>query len=248
MSYVYINVSVQLSDVCKKDTMKTKLTIILFLLALINSHSQTRDFDANRVIGVFSQQLFYRLTIVEFKNDLIFDYHIMSERAHRQTSGTYELSGDTIILNSYSKDSDFDFNNKKWIIKNRNQIVISDSLNDKKARWAILERNKDLDSIPSHRSDLALKVDSIKICELSWIGDTVDYDAELKLIIHEPAPSKEPIVIIDKRPLKYDFFLDYYEMKDIESIKIENSDKYVDVYGSRAENGVIFVSTKKPKR
>ena len=150
---------------------------------VIPDNNKTKPVDSDKSIsGVFTQQMFYRFIIVEFKNDRTFNYHIMSERAHRQTSGKYVINGETIILNSYQADSDFDFVNKKWILLNKKQIVTSGNLNDIKENWSILERNKHFDSIPTHRSDLALKVDSIKIHELDWTRDTSNYDSELKLL------------------------------------------------------------------
>ena len=185
--------------------MRLKTIIIITFLTAIHLDSNAQEQMNNRVIGIFSQQIFYRFTIVEFKSDLTFDYHIMSERAHRQTSGKYSISGDTITLNSYSKDTDFDFQNKKWIILSRKQIIISDNLNDRKENWSILERDNHFDSIPKYRSDFSLKIDSIKINELSWIKDTTNYDSELKVIIREPLYPKEPIVIINGEPVKYNF-------------------------------------------
>ncbi len=211
-----------------------------------NTEIEPVDSDIS-ISGVFTQQLFYRFTIVEFKNNRTFNYHIMSERAHHQTSGKYEINGETIILNSHQANSDFDFANKKWILLNKKQIVISRDLNDKKENWSILERNKHFDSIPSHRSDLALKIDSIKINKLSWIKDTTNYESELKVIIREPLPPKEPIVIIDGIPNKYNFMLDYYTMKEIESIEVLTKENLTvpGVYGNPNEYGMILIKTKK---
>jgi hypothetical protein len=223
----------------------------MFLLS-IHLETNAQDRIDNRVIGVFSQQIFYRFTIVEFKRDMTFNYHIMSERAHRQTSGNYRICGDTIILNSYSKNSYFDFNNQKWIILSRKQIVISNNLNDRKENWSILKRNTNFDSIPKHRSDFALKIDSIKIKELAWIKDTANYDSELKLIIHEPLAPKEPLAILDGENVKYDFLLNYYTMDDIDSIMTMTGEKLVEkgFHGERSKYGLVIVKSKKrkPKR
>ncbi len=202
------------------------------------------------ISGVFTQRLFYRFIIVEFKKDLTFNYHVMSERAHRQTSGKYSINEDTIVLNSYSVNTDFDFVNKKWILLNKKQIVTSRNLKDKKKYWSILKRNKHLDSIPTHRSDLALKVDSIKINELSWVKDTTNYDSELKVTIHEPLPSNEPIVIIDGIPVKYNFLLDYYTLSDVDSLFFTTDDKLINsgIYGKRANSGVISITTNNKNR
>ena len=204
------------------------------------------------ISGVFTQQLFYRFIIVELKNDKTFNYHIMSERAHRQTSGKYSISGDTITLNSYSKDTDFDFHNKKWIMLSRKQILISDNLKHRKENWSILERDKKFDSIPKQRSDFALKIDSIKINELSWIKDTTNYDSELKLIIREPSAPKEPLVILDGVPVKYDFLLNYYTLDNIDSIMTMTGEKLLEAgfHNGQSEYGLIIVNTKrrKPKR
>lgn len=209
--------------------------------------------ESDKVItGVFTQHLFYRFIIVEFKNDKTFNYHIMSERAHRHTSGKYSIIGDTITLNSYSKDTDFDFHNKKWIMLSRKQILTSDNLNDRKENWSILERDKKFDSIPKQHSDFALKVDSIKINELSWIKDTTSYDSELKLIIHEPSAPKEPLVIMDGEPVKYDFLLNYYKMDNIDSIMTMTGEKLIETgfHGERSKYGLVIVKTikRKPKR
>ena len=115
--YIRLQVSVQFMK--KRTTltnMRLKTIFILAVLTLILDSNAQERID-KRVIGIFSQQIFYRFTIVEFKNDMTFNYHIMSERAHRQTSGKYSINGDTITLDSFSKDSDFDFHNKKWKIK-----------------------------------------------------------------------------------------------------------------------------------
>jgi hypothetical protein len=232
--------------------MRLKTIIIFAFLTTIFLDSNSQDKIDNRVIGIFSQQIFYRFKIVEFKRDMTFDYHIMSERAHRQTSGKYSICGDTIILNSYSNNTDFDFQNKKWIILTRKQIIISDNLNDRKENWSILERDKKIDSIPKQHSDFALKVDSIKINELSWIKDTTNYDSELKLIIHEPSAPKEPLVIMDGEPVKYDFLLDYYKMDNIDSIMTMTGEKLIETgfHGERSKYGLVIVKTikRKPKR
>lgn len=213
----------------------------------LHLYSKAKELTDNRVIGIFSQQLFYRFTIVEFKSDLVFNYHIMSERAHRQTSGNYKVSGDTIILDSYSNDNEFDFQNIKWLILSRKQIVMSNNFNDKKENWAILERDKHIDSIPKQRSDLALKIDSIKINKLSWIKDTTNYDSELKVIIHEPSSPKEPLVIMDGEPNKYDFLLNYYTLADIDSITFMPGDKLIEsgFHGERSRYGLVIVKKKK---
>ena len=225
--------------------MKLKTIIILAILTIFHLDSNAQGKIDKRVIGVFSQQMFYRFMIVEFKRDMTFDYHIMSERAHRRTSGKFSINGDTITLDSYSKNTDF--KNKKWIMLSRKQILTSGNLNDSKDNWSILERDKKFDSIPKQRSDFALKIDSIKINELSWIKDTTNYDSELKLIIREPSAPKEPLVILDGLPVKYDFMLNYYTMKEIESIEVLTKEDLdvPGVYGKPAEYGIILVKTKK---
>ena len=232
--------------------MRLKAIILLTFLTAIHLDSNAQERIDNKVIGIFSQQILYRFTIVEFKSNMTFDYHIMSERAHRQTSGKYSMSGDTITLNSYTKENEFDFQNKKWIILSRKQIIISDNLNDRKENWSILDRDKHFDSIPKQKSDLALKIDSIKINELSWIQDTINYDSELKLIIREPLPPKEPVVIINGEPAKYNFLLNYYTLADIDSLTFMPGDKLINsgIHGGQAMNGMIIVNTKnkKPKR
>jgi len=225
--------------------MKPKSIILLILFLALHSNSKSQVLDDNRAIGIFTQQLSYRFTIIEFKSNLTFNYHIMSERTNRQTSGKYKMNGDTIILNSYSTNTDFDFKNKKWIMLSRRQIVLSNNKDDKKELCYKLKKSKHFDSIPEHRSSLSLKVDSMKINELSWRKDTTNYDLELKLIIHEPESSKEPLIVIDSKPIKYDFFLNFYDLKDIESIKAIKGDKYLNLYGSRATSGVILIETKK---
>ncbi len=227
--------------------MRFKIEILL-IIALYNLNLNAQSATKNRVTGIFTQQLFYRFTIVEFNDDMTFKYHIMSERAHRQTTGEYDINGDTIVLNSYSTDTYFDFINEKWLICSRNKIIKTNSFNNKKERWAILIRNKQYDSIPTQQSNFAIKIDSLKLKELSWIDDTTNYDVELKLIIHEPGPSNEPITVIDNIPIKYDFFLNYYDLVDIESINVIKGDKYSNVYGWRASQGILFVKTRKPKR
>ncbi len=215
---------------------------------MIPDQLEVKPIDSDKSIsGVFTQQIFYRFIIVEFKSDMTFNYHIMSERAHRQTSGKYEINGKTIILNSYSSNSDFDFVNKKWILLNKKQIVTSGNLNNKKESWSNLEKNKHFDSIPTRRSDLALKIDSIKINELSWIKDTTNYDSELKVIIRDPLPPKEPLVIIDGIPLKYNFLLDYYVLSDIDSLTFMTGEKLVNsgFDGRQAMNGIILITTNK---
>ena len=217
---------------------------------ILDSNGQERI--DKRVIGIFSQQIFYRFTIVEFKKDMTFDYHVMSERAHRQTSGKYSISGDTLILDSYTKDNDFDFQNKKWIILSRKQIITSDNFNDRRENWSTLERDKNFDSIPKQRSDLALKIDSVKIKKLSWIQDSTNYDSELKLIIHEPSAPKEPLVIMDGKPVKYDFMLNYYTMDNIDSIMTMTGEKLIETGfdGERSKYGLVIINTRKikPKR
>ena len=227
--------------------MRIKTIIIFTFLTVIHLDSNAQERIDKRVIGIFTQQIFYRFTIVEFKNDMTFKYHIMSERAHRQTSGKYSISGDTITLNSYSKDSEFDFQNKKWIILSRKQIIISDNLNDKKVNWSLLKRDKHFDSIPKQQSDLALKIDSIKINELSWIKDTTNYDSELKVIIHEPSTPKEPLVIMDGVLNKYDFLLNYHTLADIDSITFMSGDKLIEsgFHGERSRYGLVIVNMKK---
>lgn len=201
------------------------------------------------ISGVYTQQLFYRFIIIEFKNDNTFNYHIMSERAHRQTFGNYTIKGDTIILNSYSKDTDFDFHNEKWIIISRKQILLSDNIKHRKESWAILDRDNKFDSIPKQRSDFALKVDSIKVKELSWIKDTVNYDSELKLVIHEPSSPKEPLVLLDGIPVKYDFLLNYYTLDNIDSIMTITGEKLLKIgfNSERSKYGLVIVKTTKSK-
>jgi hypothetical protein len=232
--------------------MRLRTIIISAFLTVIFLDSNSQDKIDNRVIGIFSQQMFYRFTIVEFKRDMTFDYHIMSRRAHRHTSGEYSICGDTIILNSYSKNTDFDFQSKKWIILSRKQIVTNENLNDRKENWSIFERDKRFDSIPKQRSDLALKLESIKINELSWIKDTTNYDSELKLVIHEPSDPKEPLVILDGEPVEYDFLLNYYTMDNIDSIMTMTGEKLIEAgfHGERSKYGLVIVKTikRKPKR
>lgn len=215
---------------------------------IIPDKIEIKSIDTDKSIsGIYTQQMFYRFIIVEFKSDMSFNYHIMSERAHRQTSGKYRINGETIILNSYQADSDFDFINKKWNLLNKKRIITSDNLKDKKEIWSILEETKHFDSIPIQRSDLALKIDSIKINELSWTKDTTNYDSELKVIIHESLAPKEPIVIIDGIPNKYDFLLNYYTMEDIESIEVLTKEDLIvpGVYGNPNEYGMILIKTRK---
>jgi hypothetical protein len=227
--------------------MRLKTIIILAILTIFHLDSNAQGKIDKRVIGVFSQQMFYRFMIVEFKRDMTFDYHIMSERAHRRTSGKFSINGDTITLDSYSKNTDFDFQNKKWIMLSRKQILTSGNLNDCKENWSILERDKKFDSIPKQRSDFALKIDSIKINKLSWIKDSTNYDSELKLIIREPSAPKEPLVILDGLPVKYVFMLNYYTMKEIESIEVLTKEDLTvqGLYGNPVEYGMILVKTKK---
>jgi len=231
--------------------MRLKIVFILAIMTIILDSNGQERID-KRVIGIFSQQIFYRFTIVEFKKDMTFDYHVMSERAHRQTSGKYSISGDTLILDSYTKDNDFDFQNKKWIILSRKQIITSDNFNDRRENWSTLERDKNFDSIPKQRSDLALKIDSVKIKKLSWIQDSTNYDSELKLIIHEPSAPKEPLVIMDGKPVKYDFMLNYYTMDNIDSIMTMTGEKLIETGfdGERSKYGLVIINTRKikPKR
>ena len=229
--------------------MKPKTVILFAVLITMHFNSKAQNQNDKRVIGIFSQKIFYRFTIVEFKSDLTFDYHIMSERAHRQTSGKYKISGDTIILNSFTKNSDFDFQNEKWIILSHRQIVISNNLNDKKENWSILKRDSHFDSIPKQKSDLSMKIDSIKINGLSWVKDSINYDAELKIIIHEPLSPKEPLVVIDGLPIQYEFLLDYYTLADIDSLTFIADEKLINsgIHGGQAENGMIVITTKKKK-
>ncbi len=234
----------QLGNICTANN--------LMGLIIPASDTNTDTKNGEKIIGIFTQKYFYRFIIVEFDSNMTFNYHIMSERAHRETSGRYKINGDTITLNSFSTKTDFDFKNKKWIILSRKQILISDNLNDKKENWSILERNKHFDSIPEHQSDLAIKIDSIKINELSWIKDTSNYDSELKLIIHEPLSPKEPVVILDGIPVKYNFMLNYYKLSDIDNVTFVTGDKLVEAgfHGERAKYGTIIINTKnkKPKR
>jgi len=218
---------------------------------VIPDNKKIKAVDSDKSIsGVFTQQMFYRFIIVEFKNDRTFNYHIMSERAHRQTSGKYDINGKTIILNSFQAKSDFDFVNKKWILLNKKRIVTSGNLNDKKESWSVLKKNKHFDSIPTHRSNLALKIDSIKVNELSWTKDTTNYDSELKVVIHEPLPPKEPIVIMDGIPVKYNFLLDYYTLSDIDSLTFMTGDKLINsgIHGGQAMNGIILIRTNNKNR
>ena len=228
----------QLGNIC------TTNNLIGLTIPALDTNTETKN--GKKIIGVFTQKYFYRFIIVEFDNDMTFNYHIMSERAHRQTSGKYEIKGDTIILNSYSSNSDFDFVNKRWILLNKKQIITSGNLNDKKENWSILKKDKQYDSIPKQKSDFAIKIDSIKINELSWIEDTIDYDSELKVIIREPLPQKDALVIIDGIPNKYDFLLNYYTMKEIESIEVLTKDELnvPGIYGDPIEYGLILVKTK----
>ncbi|KAF0202854.1 MAG: hypothetical protein FD170_1431 [Bacteroidetes bacterium] len=183
---------------------------------------------------------------------MTFDYHIMSERAHRQTSGKYSINGDTITLDSFTKDSDFDFYYKKWIILSRKKILTSCNLNERKENWSILERDKKFDSVPKQRSNFALKVDSIKVIELSWIKDTINYDSELKLIIREPFAPKEPMVVLDGIPVKYDFLLNYFTLDNIDLISTVTGEKLLETgfHGEPSKYGLVIVNTKKrkPKR
>lgn len=219
-------------------------------LVIPNNSELTITKTDKSITGIFTQQMFNRFTIVEFKSNMTFDYHVMSERAHRKTSGRYDVKGDTIVLDSYSRCSDFDFNDEKWLELSSKRILISNNHNDKKENWSILEKNKRFDSIPNQRSDFALKIDSLKINELSWIKDTINYDSELKLIIREPLPPKEPIVIINGEPVKYNFMLNYYTLADIDSLTFMTGDTLINsgIHGGQAEYGIIIVNTKDKNR
>ena len=221
------------------------------LKELVIPDNKINPVDSSKSIsGVFTQKMFYRFIIVELKNDKTFNYHIMSERAHRQTSGKYYINGKTIILNSFQAKSDFDFVNKKWILLNKKQIVTSGNLNNKKENWSILKKNKHFDSIPTQRSNLALKIDSIKINELLWTKDTTNYDSELKVVIHEPLPPKEPVVIMNGIPVKYNFLLNYYTLSDIDSITFMTGNKLINsgIHGGQAMNGIILIKTNNKNR
>jgi len=107
-------------------------------------------------------------------------------------------------------------------------------------------------SVPNELSDLKIKVDSIKKNSLGWKVDTTNYDSELKVIIHEPLPPKEPVVIMDGLPVKYEFLLNYYTLADIHSITYTTADNLINngIHGGQAEYGVIILTTNKnkPKR
>lgn len=171
----------------------------------------------------------------------------MSERAHRMTSGKYEIHGDTIILNSNSVKDDFDFDNKKWLILSKKKILISNNHSDKKENWSILKKNRQYASIPKQKSDFAIRIDSIKINEFLWSEDTTNYDSELRVIIRDPLPQKDAMIIIDGIPSKYDFLLNYYTMKEIESIEVLTKDdlNVPGMYGDPLEYGLILIKTKK---
>jgi hypothetical protein len=221
--------------------------IVIFLFALGFIESNAQNPRKNKLIGVFSQQIFYRYTIIEFKEDFTFEYHIMSERAHRQTSGLYKLSGDTIILNSFSRKSEFDFVNKKWIILSRNEILLSNNKKDKRELWSIMKRDEKLKYIPVGVTDFAEKIDNIRVHQLNWQKDTINYDPELIVIIREPLHPNKPMILMDGGVVKYDFMLNYYSMMDIDTIFVETRENMskLGFDGEGAKNGLIIVKTKK---
>ena len=227
--------------------MKIKLFTAFLILNLFFSHSYGQD--SKKIAGVYTQKIFYRFIIVEFKNDNTFDYHVMSERAHRQTKGKYQIHNDTIVLNSYQTDTDFDFDNEKWIILSRKEILVSNNKNAKKENWAVLKRDKQFSFLPNERSDLSLKIDSIKLNELSWTRDTTNYDTELKLIIREPSTPKEPVVLLNGEPIKYQFLLNYYHLSDIDTLTYIRGDTLLEkgFHGGQAMNGMIMINTKNKK-
>jgi len=217
---------------------------LLFTIVLLDANAQNRK---NKIIGVFSQKILYRFTIVEFKSDFTFDYHVMSLRAHRQTSGKYEIIGDTIILNSFKQESVFDFHNDKWLIVSRNEILVSNKKNDKKELWSILKRDKGIKYIPTQTTDLALKIDSIRVNKLFWERDTNNYDSELRVIIREPLPPKKPMVLLNGKFINYDFQLNYYTLQDIDTIIVKSKEEMWNFGfdGEGMKNGLIIVNTKK---
>jgi len=217
---------------------------LLFTTVLLDANAQNRN---NKIIGVFSQKYFYRFTIVEFRSDFTFDYHIMSERAHRQTSGKYKIVGDTIILNSFKQESLFDFNNVKWLIVSRNEILVSDKKNDKKELWSVLKKDKEIKYIPTQKSDFAIKIDSIRVNKLFWERDTNNYESELRVIIREPLPPKNPAVLLNGKFINYDFQLNYYTLQDIDTIIVKSKEEMWNFGfdGEGVRNGLIIVNTKK---
>ena len=228
--------------------MRIKLLTIFFVFNLffIATYGQ----DNKNFAGVFTQKIFYRFIIVEFNSDHTFEYHVMSERAHEETKGKYRVLNDTLILNSYQTDSEFDFVNEKWILLSRNKILISNNENDRRENWSVLKRDKQYSYLPKGKSDLKLKIDSIKVNELSWTKDTTNYNSELKVIIREPQHPKEPLIILNGEPIKYQYLLNFYHLKDIDTITYYKSSLMVEKgipHGGQALNGVIIINTKNKK-
>jgi hypothetical protein len=175
----------------------------------------------------------------------------MSERAHHHTTGSYIIKADTIILNSTNYNNTLDFKNAKWIRLTPKKILISNNRSDNKKLWSILEKDKKYNYVPVSVSDLTIKIDSIKKYCLNWTKDSTNYESELKLIIREPETPKEPLVIIDGSPIKYEFMLNYYTLSDIQTLTYSTGDKLIDsgIHGGQAEYGVIILTTiNKPKR
>ncbi|MEA4851558.1 MAG: hypothetical protein VB126_08925 [Paludibacter sp.] len=223
----------------KKRKYSIVMTIILMIFNCSLSAQKRVD---NRVIGVFFQQFPNKLILTEFSDDLTFNYHVMSERAYKKTSGKYTTNGDTLILNSDSVISDFDFRNKKMLIISRKKI----NTESNKLSQSYLLRSRLYNHIPQQQSDFKNKIDSIKSLDLAWIKDTTNYENELKLTIHDPLPPKEPLIIVDGIVWKYNFLLNYITMKEIDSIYLMPSDKVTEtgLYGERTKYGIIIVKRK----
>jgi len=232
--------------------MKTCYLILIAIIFLAPINLEAQRSHHKKVYGTFSQQYFYRFIIIEFKKDMTFNFHIMSKRAHKNTIGSFKLNGDTIILNSTTDKTEFDFKKTKWLILSPKKILMSNNKSVSKESWSVLEKDKSYEFVPDDISDLKIKVDSIKKNSLGWKEDTTNYDSELKVIIHEPLPPKEPVVIMDGLPVKYEFLLNYHTLADIHSITYTTADNLINngIHGGQAEYGVIILTTNKnkPKR
>jgi len=79
---------------------------------------------------------------------MTFNFHIMSERAHKNTMGSFKLNGDTIFLNSTTDKTEFDFKNTKWLVLSPKRILMSNNKSVSKESWSVLEKDKSYEFVP----------------------------------------------------------------------------------------------------
>ncbi len=186
------------------------IILIGLLTFTVSSYSQ----DC-KICGIYDEQVFYRYAILELKENNDYTFHIMTWFDHVKTKGRYKIENDSIIFEQLQGDS-IELKQKRYSI-NKKEIDLE--------YWHLSKTNKykEFNSIPFEKSDLHLFVNSLIIDSLGFTNNIKSYKGLLYLIVREPTYPQKPLIILNDKPIKYMFELDFYNESQLIDYNILDS-------------------------